>query len=120
GQVFWLSGAQLRGLSSSLTLLGALNLGGGAFNALARHGTAALLSSASVQYPYTTLQVLQAVHQAFVDGNPNEVLPGFPDGVLTDLTNANNLDEGACPSSWLAEERNVVGSAAPGPLSAGG
>jgi hypothetical protein len=99
GQVFWLSGTNLRGLSSTLTLLGALQTGGGGFMALARHGTAALLSSASVQYPYSTLQVLQAVHQAFVDNNPNDVLPGFPDGVLNDLEAANNLNEQACPTS---------------------
>jgi hypothetical protein len=99
GQVFWLSGTNLRGLSSSLTLLGALNLGGGGFQALARHGTAGLLSSGSVQYPYSPLQVLQGVHDAFVHNNANYTgNSDFPDGVLTDLTNANNLDESACPS----------------------
>jgi uncharacterized surface anchored protein len=89
--------ANLRGLSTNLTLLGALNLGGGGFNALARHGTAALLSSVSVQYPYSAAQVLDAVHYAFANNNVNDtsVLPG---GALTSLTNANNLDESACPT----------------------
>jgi prealbumin domain-containing protein len=87
-----------RGLSSGLTLIGALNTGGGGFSALVRHGTAALLSSGSVQYPYTKSQVLTGVRNAFLANNPNQVSATFPDGVLTDLENANNLDEQACPS----------------------
>jgi hypothetical protein len=97
--IFGLPTGSTRNLSSTLTLIGALNLGGGGFQALARHGTAGLLSSGAVQYPYSPSQMLNAVRQAFIDNNPNEVLPGFPDGVLTDITNANNLDEQACPSS---------------------
>jgi len=58
-----------------MTLLGALNLGGGGFQALARHGVAGLLSSASVQYPYSATQVLNGVHIA---NNSNQVSGAFP------------------------------------------
>jgi hypothetical protein len=97
--VFALNGSNLRGISNNTTLLDALNLGGGGFQALARHGTAALLSSVSVAYPYSAQQVLVGVHNAFVDNNSNEVSSVFPEGVLNDLTAANNLDESACPTS---------------------
>ena len=99
--IFGLPTQSTQGLSTTLTLIGALNLGGGGYSALARHGTAALLSSGSVQYPYTPLQVLNGVRTAFLSptGNYNLSSSTFPDGVLTDLTNANNLDEQACPSS---------------------
>jgi prealbumin domain-containing protein len=99
--IFGLPGGPYQGLSSTLTLIGALNLGGGGYSALARHGTAGLLSSGSVQYPYSPSQVLNGVRNAFLSptGNYNLASTTFPDGVLTDLTNANNLDEKACPSS---------------------
>jgi hypothetical protein len=46
-----------------ITLLQAVNLGGGGYNALARHGTAALLSAAhpDVDYPYTVAEVIALV-----------------------------------------------------------
>jgi hypothetical protein len=97
--IFGLPGGPYRGLKSTLTLIGALKLGGGGFSALARHGTAALLSSGSVQYPYTPTQVLNGVRNAFLANNANQVSATFPDGVLTDLTAANGLNEQACPSS---------------------
>jgi uncharacterized surface anchored protein len=97
--IFGLPGGPYRGLSSSLTLIGALNLGGGGFQALARHGTAGLLSSGAVQYPYTPTQVLNGVRNAFLANNSNLVSATFPNGVLTDIENANNLSEQACPSS---------------------
>ena len=81
------------------TLPGGRWAGGGGFSALARHGTAGLLSSGSVQYQYTPLQVLNGVRNAFISGNPNQVSTTFPNGVLTGIENANNLDEQACPSS---------------------
>jgi hypothetical protein len=98
--IFGLTSAQMTaaGLSPSLTLLGAINLGGGGFNALARHGTAALLSSVSVQYPYSAKQVLDGVHNAIVALDANQVSATFPDGVTTDLAAANNLSEQACPT----------------------
>jgi hypothetical protein len=57
---------------SSLTLLGALNQGGGGFAALGRHATAALLNAAHehVDYGLTTSQVVAAVQQAFASGDP--------------------------------------------------
>jgi hypothetical protein len=52
------------GLDPNLTLLGAIELGGGNYFALARQGTAALLNSVSVAYPYDASQVLQLMHDA--------------------------------------------------------
>jgi len=63
--------------NESLTLQQALNLGGGGFNKLARHGVAALLSAAhpDVAYPYTVEQVIDAVADAYVgDKNAIEAL----------------------------------------------
>lgn len=58
--------------NSSLTLLGALNQGGGGFAALARQASAALLNSAhdNVSYGLTTSQVIALVQQAFATNNP--------------------------------------------------
>jgi hypothetical protein len=58
-----------------------------------------MLSSVSVNYPYSAAQVLVGLHNAFVSGNYNQVSSVFPDGILTDLTNANNLSEAHCPTS---------------------
>jgi hypothetical protein len=83
----------------TMTLIGALNNGGGAFAALSRHATAALLSSVSVKYTYTTQQILTGVRNAFISGNPNQMSPTFPDGILNDLESANQQNEQACPTS---------------------
>jgi Prealbumin-like fold domain len=97
--IFGLPSGPFQGLSSTLTLKGALNLGGGGFAALARHGTAALLSAGSVKYEYGIDDVLNGVRNAFLSGNPNLITGPFSDGVLTDLSNANNQPEQACPTS---------------------
>jgi hypothetical protein len=97
GTIFGLSGTNLRGISSTATLLDAINTGGGGFAALERHGTAGLLSSLSVAYPYSAEQVLVGVHDAFAANNP-DVSDQFFKDVLADLTAANNLDESACPA----------------------
>jgi hypothetical protein len=57
---------------ASLTLLDALNQGGGGFAALARHASAALLNAAhdDVAYDLTTSQVIALVQQAFATNNP--------------------------------------------------
>ena len=96
--IFGLPTGPFRNLSASLTLKGALNGGGGGFFALARHGTAALLSSQSVKYQFGTADILTGVRNAFLSGNPNQVSATFPNGILTDLTNANNQSEQACPT----------------------
>ena len=83
--------------NANVTLLGALNTGGGGFFALLRHGTAGLLSSGSVAYTYSTAQVLQGVQAAFQAGNPDVAFGPFTD-VLANLAAANNLDESACPT----------------------
>jgi hypothetical protein len=56
----------------TLTLAGALNLGGGGFNALARQATAALLGEAhpDVDYGLTNSQIISLVQQAFATNNP--------------------------------------------------
>ncbi len=52
-----------------ITLLKAVNLGGGGVNRLARHGTAALLNAAhpNVDYPYTVAQVIYMVQNWMAD-----------------------------------------------------
>jgi hypothetical protein len=59
-----------RGLDEDLTLDEALTLGGGGFNALARHAAAALLNACSdgVNYPYTEQAIITAVVALF-NGN---------------------------------------------------
>lgn len=62
-----------RTTASDPTLLQAVWANGGGVNALARHATAALLNSASVDvdYPYTTAQVIAMV-QAAIDSGDHE------------------------------------------------
>lgn len=57
---------------ASLTLGGALNLGGGGFEALARHAVAALLNAAhgDVNYGLEESQIKALVQQAFATNNP--------------------------------------------------
>jgi hypothetical protein len=59
----------------TLTLLGALNLGGGGYEALARHATAALLNAANpnVNYGLTTSQIIAMVQKAFKTGQPEQI-----------------------------------------------
>jgi hypothetical protein len=55
-----------QGLDEDLTLLEALNLGGGDFNALARHAAAAILNScADVNYKYDETEIRDMVTAAF-------------------------------------------------------
>jgi hypothetical protein len=67
---FGVTAAQMTaaGYSPSLTLLQALNLGGGGFMQLARQGVAAVLNSCSFSqnFPYTTVQLLTSIHNAIV------------------------------------------------------
>jgi len=64
--LFGLTSAQT-GLDSGLTMLQAVNLGGGGANLIARHGAAALLNAAhpGVDYAYTEAEVIAAVQAAF-------------------------------------------------------
>jgi hypothetical protein len=78
------------GLDPNLTLLGAIELGGGNYFALARQGTAALLNSVSVDYSYDADQVLQMVHDAIVNQDLDDLVDLFDD--------ANNFDHSSCPS----------------------
>jgi hypothetical protein len=89
---FGLSEAQMNaaGVDPNLTLLGAVNLGGGDFNAIARQGTSALLNSVSVNYPYNAAQVLTIVHDAYATLTVGTV--------IDDFNTANNLDHSSCPT----------------------
>lgn len=60
---------------SGLTLLGALELGGGGYEALARQATAALLNSSNpnVNYGLTTSQIIALVQKAFTTGEPEQI-----------------------------------------------
>ena len=65
--VFGLTSQQMLdvGLNPNMSLLDALNLGGGNCYKLARHAVAALLSSCGLKYyTYTTAQVLKMTHDA--------------------------------------------------------
>ncbi len=65
---FGVTAAQMTavGLASNLTLIQALNLGGGKFEQLARHSVAGLLSACAVNYAFTSATVLQQTHNAIV------------------------------------------------------
>ena len=91
--IFGLTSAQMTaaGLDPTLTMLQAINLGGGGFEKLARHGVAGLLSSASVAYPFDTEEVLQMVQNAIV------TLQAEP--TATQLADANNLSHQNCPKT---------------------
>ena len=68
--IFGLTAAQMTaaGLDPNLTMEQGVNLGGGGFDKLARHGVAALLSSAAgISYPFSSDQVLTMVHDAVVN-----------------------------------------------------
>ncbi|MEJ8758050.1 T9SS type A sorting domain-containing protein [Pontibacter sp. H259] len=59
-----------RGLNPDMTLLEALNLNGGKFQALARHAAAAILNACSdINYQYSEAQVRAMVTTAFNSGN---------------------------------------------------
>jgi hypothetical protein len=91
---FGLTSAQMTaaGLNPNLTLKQAIDLGGGGFQKLARHGVAGLLSSADsdVNYPYTTAQVIALVQS----GMANHGTPGEPEA--TQLAAANDLSHANC------------------------
>ena len=78
------------GLNPDLTMLQAIDLGGGGFEKLARHGVAGLLSSASVAYTFTTTQVLTKVHDAIVNQQAEPT--------AQQLADANNLTHVNCPT----------------------
>ena len=61
----------VNGFNPNISLLAALNLGGGGKEALARHAVAALLNSASdgVDYGMSTADVISAVQAAFASGD---------------------------------------------------
>ena len=92
---FGITDAQMTaaGLSTNLTLLEAINTGGGQFEALVRHGTAALLNSAAVNYPFSTAQVIAGVQAAFANDDSNF------NGFLDAISDANELPHDSCPKS---------------------
>jgi hypothetical protein len=90
--VFDLTDAQMTdaGLATDLTLLQAVELGGGDFKALARHGVSALLNSLSVAYEFDASYVLSEMHDAYVNGVWSDL--------LADLSTANQRDHSGCPT----------------------
>jgi hypothetical protein len=56
----------------TLTLQGALELGGGGFNALARHAAAALLNTANsnINFAFSTAEVIKIVQEAVTNNAP--------------------------------------------------
>ena len=78
---FGLTPAQMTaaGLSTSLTLLQALNLGGGGFKMLARQGVASLLNTCGLSgnFFYNTSQVITMMHNAIVTMNPGPTGSAF-------------------------------------------
>ena len=92
---FGVTSAQMSavGLSPSLTLIQAINLGGGGFQKLARHGVAGLLSSCAVNYTYSSSQVLTMVHNAIINRQAEPT--------AQQLADANNLPEQTCPTGGL-------------------
>lgn len=58
------------GVGPDISLLDAVNLNGGHFNALVRHATAALLNAASpdVDYPYSEAEIISMVQDAYSSG----------------------------------------------------
>ena len=105
-----------RGLPPTLSLIGALNLNGGGYKALARTAAAAIENSchSNVNYPYTMEQIIAAVTSAFNTGSA--VLGGVTytaEGLKDELDRANNL---GCPlnrqnfqSSTIVSSSSVVG-----------
>ncbi len=81
------------GLSTNLTLLGALNLGGGNGNKLARQGTAALLNTCGLNghYTYSASQVLNNIHNALANNTPEPL--------ATQLGDANEVQPDKCPGN---------------------
>jgi hypothetical protein len=105
---FGLTGPQMSaaGLLPTLTLQAAINLGGGSFQKLARHGVAGLLSSCQVNYTYESVQVLTLVHDAIVS------LQAEP--TATQLANANsNFSEANCSGGSQSLAPAVEGNVLP-------
>lgn len=64
-----------------ITLLQALNLGGGGLNALARQAVAAILNAAhpNINYPFTVSQIISMFQSAFDSGNYEPTKDQFDD-----------------------------------------
>jgi hypothetical protein len=92
-EVFNLTAEQMTaaGLDPDLTLLEGVSLGGGDFNALARHGVSALLNSLSVSYGISAESILQDMHDAYADEVWND------QALLDTYSAANEQDHSSCP-----------------------
>jgi hypothetical protein len=93
--VFDLTAAQMTaaGLDPDLTILGAINLGGGGFQALARHGAAGLLSAGSVNFEFSVLEVYHLVHDPIAAGDADAAADN-----ASELGDANNNSHQSCPT----------------------
>jgi hypothetical protein len=94
--VFDLTVAQMQavGLNPDMTMLQAINLNGGGFKALARHGAAGILASASVNYTFDTVEVYNMVRDPIIANSTSSANTNA--GLLGD---ANNLTHQSCPTS---------------------
>ena len=99
---FGLTGPQMTaaGLNSALTLLQAINLGGGGFQKLARHGTSAILNSCAVAYGFTSVAVLTMVHDSIIALDA--------ESLATRLALANNASHINCPTGASVGEKMLM------------
>jgi len=96
---FGLTPAQMTaaGYAPSLTLLQALNLGGGGFQKLARQGVASLLNTCGLSgnFIYNSTQVLVNIHNAIVNGSAEPL--------ASQLASANETQPDNCPPGGPAD-----------------
>jgi len=96
---FGLTPAQMSaaGYPVNLTLLQALNLGGGGFNKLARQGVASLLNTCGLSgnFIYNSTQVLTNMHNAIANGTPEPI--------ATQFASANETQPDNCPPGGPAD-----------------
>jgi hypothetical protein len=67
------------GVGPHITLLQALETGGGGFNALGRHAVAALLNAdnSSIGYEFDIEEIIALVNQAYSSGEPEQIKDEF-------------------------------------------
>ena len=106
-RTFGLTNSQMTaaGYNNGLTLLQALNLGGGGFNKLARQGVAALLNTCGLNghYFYTPAQAIHLIHNAIVSGSAEPL--------ASQLATHNEQQPENCPSREEENDDRHVASA---------
>jgi hypothetical protein len=109
---FGLTSAQMTaaGLDPTMTLIQALNLGGGSYRMLARQGTASLINSCALapNFPYSTSQVITMIHDAIVNLNAEPA--------ASQLAAANEAQPDKCPAGGPANPNGITLNAYPNPF----